>query len=44
VTVLYDSVNVTSKYTWDAVTSVNLNIIYGQILTTPSCVYGRLFT
>jgi len=31
------------SYTWDAVTSVNLNI-YGQISTTPSCVYDPLFT
>jgi len=26
------------SYTWDAVTSVNMNII----LTTSSCVYGRI--
>jgi len=31
-------------YTWDAVTSVNLNVSVVKNLTTPSCVYDRLFT
>ena len=34
----------TKYYTWDAVNVSEFEHICGQILTTPSCVYGRLFT